>query len=605
MTTRKRTTQRAAWPALLILLSGALVLAGRASPASAQVDRRAMDARIFAPPLDNYGLFTVDYAELGKKWHWGFKVSLDAAGHPINLGMVGMDPTDSTHPIDYTVAVHLGVHVTFAKWIALAIDVPFMRQGLGAAYHSDEAGGFIANDPISNMTRDPPAVVAGDPRVALKFRLWGHKGFALGLAAIATIPFGDEGTFAGDKSFTAEGKLIASYMHKGFVVAANLGYLYRRENIVYEPVESLSDNVLLELDDEITWGVGAGYRIAKFLSIGLELYGRGPIMSDKADLPMEALAGLIFHWGRISWAFGGGVGIGSFLEREGLKPYGRTPTWRFFTGLSFVPAATLKTSATKDTDGDGITDDKDQCPTEKEDKDGFDDEDGCPDPDNDQDGIPDDQDKCPNKAEDRDGFQDKDGCPDLDNDGDGIPDVRDKCPNQPEDKDGFEDEDGCPDLDNDGDGIPDAQDKCPNEPEDRNGVDDQDGCPEGGGGTAIRGGKIDLKGKRVMFKQGSSTLMEESKKLLDRIANTLRNNPGIRLVRIEGHTDDKGRAASNLRLSQARAVSVLNYLVKRGVARRRLTAVGYGHKRPKVPNTSAKNRAINRRVEFIIVHQTR
>jgi len=65
--------------------------------------------------------------------------------------------------------------------------------------------------------------------------------------------------------------------------------------------------------------------------------------------------------------------------------------------------------------------------------------------DSDNDGIPDAYDKCPNEPEDYDGFQDEDGCPDPDNDKDGIPDVMDKCPNTPEDIDGVLDEDGCPD----------------------------------------------------------------------------------------------------------------------------------------------------------------
>ncbi len=602
MTTSRILAHRGRPGALLLGVGLLLILA---APAAAQVDRRAMDARIFAPALDNHGIFSVDRAEVGKPWHWGFKVSLHAAGEPVSLRLQGLDAEDPVAPIEYTVAVHLGFHVTFTKWLSLAADMPVLRQGLGDAYDVDEPGGFTANDPLSNMRSKAPSVVAGDPRLALKFQFFSVKGFAMGLAGIVSFPFGDEGTFAGDRSLTVEPRLIASYTKGVVSVAANLGYLYRRENKVYDPRETAGDQVLLELDDEITWGVGGAFRLARFLSIGVELYGRGPILSDKADLPLEALAGLIFHWGRINWAVGGGVGIGSFLEQEGLKPFGRTPGWRFFTGLSFVPTAAKTTAERRDTDGDGVPDDQDQCPTEPEDKDGFDDDDGCPDPDNDQDGIPDAQDKCPNRAEDRDGFQDDDGCPDLDNDGDGIPDLQDKCPNEAEDKDGFEDGDGCPDLDNDGDGIPDAQDKCPNEPEDRNGVDDEDGCPEGGGGTAIRGGKIDLKGKRVQFKPGSSKLVESSKKLLDRIANTLRNNSRVRLVRIEGHTDDKGRQATNKRLSQARAVAVLNYLVGRGVARRRLTAVGYGERRPKVPNTSAKNRAVNRRVEFIIVHQTR
>lgn len=96
----------------------------------------------------------------------------------------------------------------------------------------------------------------------------------------------------------------------------------------------------------------------------------------------------------------------------------------------------------------------------------------------DNDGIPDAIDKCPNDPEDKDGFQDEDGCPDFDNDNDGIYDAQDKCPDEPEDKDGFQDADGCPDFDNDADGIPDTLDKCPNEPETVNGYKDDDGCPD-------------------------------------------------------------------------------------------------------------------------------
>ena len=65
--------------------------------------------------------------------------------------------------------------------------------------------------------------------------------------------------------------------------------------------------------------------------------------------------------------------------------------------------------------------------------------------DRDGDGIPDDLDKCPNEPEDKDGFQDEDGCPDPDNDGDGIPDIIDKCPNEPETFNNYQDADGCPD----------------------------------------------------------------------------------------------------------------------------------------------------------------
>ena len=131
-----------------------------------------------------------------------------------------------------------------------------------------------------------------------------------------------------------------------------------------------------------------------------------------------------------------------------------------------------------DIDGDGIDNVDDACKADPEDKDGWEDTDGCPDPDNDKDGILDTADKCPDEAEDKDGFEDEDGCPDVDKDGDGIDDKDDQCINDPEDKDGFEDEDGCPDPDNDKDGVLDAADKCPIEAEDKDKFQDDDGCPD-------------------------------------------------------------------------------------------------------------------------------
>ncbi|MCB9678766.1 MAG: hypothetical protein H6737_26925 [Alphaproteobacteria bacterium] len=95
--------------------------------------------------------------------------------------------------------------------------------------------------------------------------------------------------------------------------------------------------------------------------------------------------------------------------------------------------------------------------------------------DKDKDGVDNKTDACKDEPEDADGFEDEDGCPDPDNDADGFLDGSDKCPNEPEDKDGFEDDDGCPDPDNDGDGVNDADDECDGEIEND---DVKDGCPE-------------------------------------------------------------------------------------------------------------------------------
>ena len=252
----------------------------------------------------------------------------------------------------------------------------------------------------------------------------------------------------------------------------------------------------------------------------------------------------------------------------------------------------------KDTDGDGIQDKYDLDPTHAEDFDGFQDNDGRPDPDNDNDGIPDIVDKAPLQPEDMDGFQDEDGVPDPDNDGDGIADVDDKCPNEPEDMDGFQDEDGCPDLDNDGDGIVDAKDACPNEPETMNGYQDDDGCPDTKPIPQLEkaGAKLVMEG--VNFGSGSASLTSESFAILDKVVEGLKDNPEVN-IEVRGYTDSQGRASTNQQLSEKRAQTVMNYLINVGIDASRLRAVGYGEEDPIADNNTAAGRAKNRRIEFV------
>lgn len=134
----------------------------------------------------------------------------------------------------------------------------------------------------------------------------------------------------------------------------------------------------------------------------------------------------------------------------------------------------------EDPDHDGVRGPADRCPTEPEDVDAFDDQDGCPDADDDADGISDRDDACRLVAENVNGVLDTDGCPDEDDDPDrdGVRGDADRCPGDAEDRDGHRDEDGCPELDDDGDGILDTADSCPREAETRNGLEDTDGCPD-------------------------------------------------------------------------------------------------------------------------------
>jgi OOP family OmpA-OmpF porin len=215
----------------------------------------------------------------------------------------------------------------------------------------------------------------------------------------------------------------------------------------------------------------------------------------------------------------------------------------------------------------------------------------------DGDGISGVADKCPDIAEDKDGYEDDDGCPDPDNDKDGIPDLQDKCPNLPEDKDGYEDSDGCPDLDNDNDGIPDDKDKCPSQPETKNGFQDEDGCPDEVPKALARFTGV-IEG--INFKTGSTEITFGSYGILDRAAQVMTDYPDIS-IEISGHTDNRGGADFNRDLSARRAESVKNYLVSKGIRPERLRTIGYGMDRPIGSNKTDSGRARNRRTEFRLI----
>ncbi len=382
----------------------------------------------------------------------------------------------------------------------------------------------------------------------------------------------------------------------------------------------------LEYGNLATFGLGLSYRVIDSLDLVAESYGTYLLASNtdsKQKLSQEAIGGLKLFVERNSYLM---MGAGS---RYAAASTGfEAADVRMVLGFVFEPSI-------GDRDGDGYKDDEDQCPDDPEDFDGFNDADGCPDPDNDNDGIldvddacpnvPEDRDgdqdedgcpegeigdrdgdgildnhdKCPDEPEDRDGFEDKDGCPDPDNDKDGILDKDDQCPLDPEDKDGFEDADGCPDPDNDKDQIPDVDDKCPNDPETYNGFEDEDGCPDKGR-VIVEGSDIVILDK-VQFKTGSAEILPESNAILDAVASTLKGHPEFKVIEVAGHADERSSDAYNLKLTKDRAHSVVEALIKRGVSRDRVVSQGYGEY---CPLDAAHNKDAwekNRRVEFKVI----
>jgi OOP family OmpA-OmpF porin len=189
-----------------------------------------------------------------------------------------------------------------------------------------------------------------------------------------------------------------------------------------------------------------------------------------------------------------------------------------------------------------------------------------------------------------------------DRDYDGVPDSKDQCVEFAEDRDAVQDADGCPeeDADADQDGVSDDADRCPTTKETINGIQDDDGCPDAGDRRVIFDDGEFVVLDTIRFNTGSADVHPSAHSLLDQVALTLRANPEIQHIRIEGHTDDTGPREVNMVLSQQRALAVKHYLVQRGVSPRRLTLKSYGPDKPRQTGTDNRARASNRRVEFIV-----
>ncbi len=474
---------------LVVLLAlGASLFAARA--------RAQVDAERFKPAVTHDGWVTAEGADtrhLDDPWELGAfinyqrnsLVAVDADGNVTQqfvAGRMGLDLIGS-----------LSLARSFS--IGLGLPVYLLQQG----------------------DTEPSFAGLGDLRVVPKLQLLDDRdSIGLALAAEVRAP-----THTGDFSGSNRGvqvlpKVIVDHRFRGGLrVGGNVGAAFREDSDFFNVV----------VGDELTYALAVGYRFGGHdgkTELGAELNGgMGLAELDAEEAPLELLA-FLRHNPDDEWELIGGPGLG-IIEGYGV------PTFRVFFGVRYTPTS-------------------------------------------------------------------------HDSDHDGIADAEDECPNYAEDRDGIEDDDGCPeeDPDSDRDGVPDVDDECPEAKETINGVDDEDGCPDSGDARVVyEEGRFKIL-DTVKFETGSAKLKPESHSLLDQVALTMKANPDVKKIRIEGHTDDTGPREVNMRLSEQRAESVKRYLVDKGVSPQRLSAQGYGPDKPLEDGTDDEARARNRRVEFVV-----
>jgi outer membrane protein OmpA-like peptidoglycan-associated protein len=447
--------------------------------------------------------------------------------------------------------------------------------GVGAALglgHRLEVGVLVpvtayqAGETLTGV--DAPASAGVEAvRVGAKVHILGNgtSGPGLGAALLGVIPTGSAGGLVHEAGWGAEARAFGDVRAGDFRASLGAGVRLRESTRLYD----------LALKNELTFAAAVEQRLAAGTSVFAELAGATPLAEPGASTrqsPLELLLGGRGRFGDLTLFGAAGPGL--------TDGYG-TPIVRFVAGASWSnagpearpaapPPAPVAATPQVDTDKDGIPDARDKCPREPETKNGYKDDDGCPD-------------KNPH---------------DVDTDGDGLMDDVDKCPAEAEDKDGFEDDDGCPDPDNDKDGIPDAMDKCPTEPETINNVKDDDGCPDKGIVT-LKEGELETL-RPIFFQTDRARVRHAFRPALDDIAAILKAHPEIGRCAIEGHTDATGPQEWNKKLSLERAKSVAVYLISKGVDPARVVAVGQGEGLPWASNQSEAGRAANRRVIFHI-----
>ncbi|HEU4728183.1 MAG TPA: thrombospondin type 3 repeat-containing protein [Kofleriaceae bacterium] len=536
-------------------------------PPSARAD--GVDLAVFEPTPATTGTgFQLQAPEVGASGSWAATAILSYASNPLVLDAIGVDRRVSRDAVvQGSSLLQLGFAYALLGRLELGAHLPLYLQS-----------GQAQGDPHDGFSQ-PPAKGSARGNLALhaKAQLWrgdvGPGQLAVGASLGAVLPTATTDQYTGSDQPAGRLLVLGSFtpgaLGSRLAISTNVGAIVRKKS-AYANIAQQS---------ALAWGAGVSYRILDDLWATAELFGEatpsGERAMDASGKPTEQVLSPVEWLAGMSLRAERRLTIGLAAGRGVTDAIG-TPDLRGVVTLAFVPGARtvapIHAVAPSGPDGDA-----------------------------DGDGVPDSLDRCPNEPEDRDMFEDSDGCPDPDNDGDGIPDDKDRCPDVAEDKDGFEDLDGCPDPDNDHDGIPDASDRCPDEPETINGVQDDDGCPDRGESMVVLSPDRIETLEPIRFTGQKPSRASVS--LLGQVAATLRAHPEILRLRVTVHVQPTRDPDADQARSDKRAQVLRDWLVQWGIAPGRVEPRGFGGDKPLVPPEQRGAAKVNDRVELIILER--
>ncbi len=412
--------------AACVLVLGALPVLP--APAAAQ----DLDIALFRPSGSPNGLLSLETARVLP--HWTLYAALNS--HYANDELVARrGDTIAFRPINHRAVAEVAVGASFFERLDVSAVMPIVLRQVSDGWPG--AGETRAHTGLGDLRLTGRGIL-------LRNKCGGDIG-DVGVAGVITgaLPTGDDGQLMGDDQGSLTLRAAVDYCHpSGFIVALNAGGVIRRDREIGG----------FNIGDELLVGVGAeaplgAYGVSLLGEVegrfGLETDDKSPEALIERRIPLEARGAV--RW-RSSWGLMVTAGAGAGLTGG----YG-APDYRLFLGIGYAldmsdkpepaPEPTPQPEKTYPDEPGDVPPKKPDAPLDAA---AFD-RAAANDPDPDGDGIPSSADRCPKQPEDRDGFEDSDGCPDPDNDHDGVPDADDKCPKQKEVINGIKDDDGCPD----------------------------------------------------------------------------------------------------------------------------------------------------------------